>query len=152
MNFTTFTGSAELETEILRSKVKEKDHSETTNGHMLIFNRSCSWQLFSSHFWPAQRPTFYSNRPAHRALPECPYGQSATGSAVWESGAGQKSWAVKHTGPSDTSGGLNKSIGVNDGHAVEQLQTTRSLIAIYCNFLAYEISTGQIRRSNRDSS
>ena len=27
---------------------------------------------------PAQRPTFYSNRPAHRALPKCPYGQSAT--------------------------------------------------------------------------
>ena len=47
------------------------------NTDLLIFNRSFWWKLFSSYFCPAQLRTLYSNRPAHRALPECPYGQSA---------------------------------------------------------------------------
>ena len=34
--------------------------------------------IFQHFFYPAQWPTFYLAVPAHQALPECPYGQSAT--------------------------------------------------------------------------
>ena len=39
-----------------------------------IVRENCSVVIFC----PVHRPTFYSNRLAHRVLPECPYGQSAT--------------------------------------------------------------------------
>jgi len=34
--------------------------------------------IFFSSFFPAKWPIFYQAVPAHWALPECPYGQSAT--------------------------------------------------------------------------
>ena len=55
--------------------------------------------IIQYYFCPAQRPKFHCNRPAHRALPECPYGQSATGSSmenVWKQKSFLKAFRIDY--------------------------------------------------------